>query len=129
MKKMIVLVSGLILSFGAFASEPSKSDLCKGAIGLVMMKDPSIIEAQVQGREVHVAYVRPADGSKFEMKCKFPKDGTVIWAGKIDGKWGRWRDKSNDSIVTYETNGNSTTFYENMAGSVVNEKTFNHSNI
>jgi hypothetical protein len=93
------------------------------------MKDTSIIEAKVQGSEVHVAYVRPADGTKFEMKCKFPKDGTVIWASKIDGKWGRWRDKGDDSIVTYETKGNSTTFYENMAGSVVNEKTLNHSEI
>ncbi|OZB16711.1 MAG: hypothetical protein B7X58_05020 [Marinobacter sp. 34-60-7] len=105
------------------ASEPSNGGLCRGAISLVMLKDHSIIEAQDHGSEVHVSYTRPADGSKFELKCKFPKESTVIWAGKIDGKWGRWRDKSDDSVVTYKVSGGSITFYENMAGRVINQKT------
>ena len=116
----------VLMSAQAFAGSPSDVGLCKGAIATIMYKDPSIMKGKMHGNEARIGYTRKADGSKFEMKCKFPKKGLVIWAGKIDGQWGRWRTHTADSIVTYEVANDSTTFYENMASKVVGEKTFSN---
>lgn len=124
MRKTILFMIGVGMLSSVAVAEPTTVGLCKGAVATMMYKDPSIIEGSMQGEEAFVSYTRPADGSRWEMKCKFPKPGVVIWAGKIDGKWGRWRDKTADSIVTYTINGNSTVFKENMGGAVIGSKTF-----
>lgn len=124
MKKTAALLIGVALFSSAAVAEPSKVGLCKGSIATMMYKDPAIISGDMRGNEAYVHYTRPADGSRWDMKCKFPKPGLVIWAGKIDGEWGRWREKTADSIVTYTVDGNSTTFKENMGGNVIGSKTF-----
>jgi hypothetical protein len=123
-RKTIALLVGMGVISPVAMAEPSKVGLCKGAIATIMYKDPAIIEGRMNGDEAFVHYTRPADGSRWDMKCKFPKPGLVIWAGKIDGQWGRWRDKTADSIVTYTINGNSAAFKENMGGAVIGSKTF-----
>lgn len=124
MKKIIPLLVAAGMFSPVAIAEPSKVGLCKGAVATMMYKDPAIIEGRTNGNEAFVHYTRPADGSRWDMKCKFPKPGLVIWAGKIDGEWGRWRNKTADSIVTYTVSGNSTTFKENMGGAVIGSKTF-----
>jgi hypothetical protein len=117
---------GIMMSTQAIADSPGDVGLCKGAIATIMYKDPSIMNGTMHGNEARIGYTRKADGSKFEMKCKFPKKGLIIWAGKIDGQWGRWRDHTADSIVTYDVGSDSTTFYENMASKIVGKKTFSN---
>lgn len=124
MKKTIALLVATGMLSPLAMAEPSKVGLCKGAIATMMYKNPAIIEGSMSGNEAFVHYTRPADGTRWDMKCKFPKPGLVIWAGKIDGEWGRWRNKTSDSIVTYTDNGDSTTFKENMGGTVIGSKTF-----
>ncbi|QSP94013.1 hypothetical protein LPB19_12525 [Marinobacter salinisoli] len=121
MKRITAVALGVAISCSAFAGTPSKPGLCKGAIATMMYKDPDIMTGTMKGEEAFVSYTR-SDGERFEMKCKFPKDGLIIWAGKIDGSWGRWRDKTSDSIVTYTVAADKTTFKENMGNKVVGSK-------
>lgn len=129
MRKTIALLIGIGMLSSAAIAEPSKVGLCKGAIATVMYKKPEIITGEMKGDEAFIHYTRAADGKRWDMKCKFPKPGLVIWAGKDNGKWGRWRDKTGDSIVTYTVSGNSTTFKENMGGAEIGSKTFTESEL
>lgn len=81
---------------GSFA----ESEVCKAAIGFIMMKDYSIIESQNSADNIKVFYRRPSDGEYFEYKCKL--DGRrVHW-----GNWeGRWRTHEMDSKIFFEVSG------------------------
>jgi len=123
------LIAAAVLSLSAspFAmAEVTDLGLCKGAIAIVMNKNPSIIKGTMRGDEAYIHYVRPVDGSRWDFKCKYPDANTVVWAGKLKdtGKWGRWRDTKWDSIVRHSSTANAVTFKEVMNGSNINSKTF-----
>jgi len=128
------VIAAAILSFTVSpfaAAEVTDLGLCKGAISVVMNKDPSIIQGKMRGDEAYIHYVRPADGSRWDFKCKYPDSNTVVWAGKLKdtGQWGRWRDTKWDSIVKHSSNGNEITFNEVMNGSKMNSKTFSEKDL
>lgn len=94
----------------------SAEEICKAAIGGIMGRDVKTISAKKVKDEIVVDYTRPSDGQKFRYKCVLPGD-RVIWAGWIDGKWGRWRDRPNDDQLSYKEEGSVLVISESYPGS------------
>jgi len=82
-----------------------------------MGRDVKVMKSTQKGEETFVNYIRAADGKRFDYKCTFPPSSDrVIWAAKIEGKWGRWRDTPDDEQVTYEIIGNTLSVTASMTG-------------
>jgi len=126
MKKAIAAALTFLVLPAYAVAEPTNVELCKGAIAVSMMKDPSIIEGQSYEGTPYVSYIRPADGSKWEFKCKFPEKGLIVWAGKdsATGNWGRWRDRRLDSRIFYSLSSDSVEFREKMGSTVMGSEAF-----
>ena len=74
--------------------------ICRAGISTIFGRPVSSISAVKNGPMIELSYIRAADGSKFKYRCRL-SDNEIIWAGLIDGKWGRWRDHAADAKVTY----------------------------
>lgn len=64
--------------------------LCKGAIGLVMGRDPSTMSVTQDGAIWIVSYVRPSDNSTWKQQCQV-SGPRLLWGSHL----GRWRNEDN----------------------------------
>ncbi len=94
--------------------------VCRAAIGSVMGRDPAIIRASVDSDGlVRVEYIRPDDRKLFAYKCRL--EGTrVVW-GNADG---RWRNDSQDSVITFALLGSAVSIIEKWPDGSSTENTF-----
>ena len=118
MKLSVIFVVGLLCSSLSFLSgcdaqtsapkpsgTTSKTDntilsddkICIAGIAKIFSKDPSIINIDSINKEaVYLSYIRPADQKEWKYKCKV-SGNRIIWGADT----GRWRDSSEDSVVSY----------------------------
>lgn len=82
----------------------SDAQVCKATIAKVMGRSVSSMSDSAVGGETFVSYVRADDQKKFDYKCKI-SGAVTVWATKIDGKWGRWRDLPEDGVVKFKEQG------------------------
>lgn len=108
---------------GAILEASDKLKICKAAISTLMSQPVSIIGGAARYEFSDVSYIRKVDGQKFEYSCDV-KDGKVVWAAKIDGRWGRWRNSEEDSVINYAIIGDRLKISEKFGGEVVLEKEY-----
>ncbi|WP_220269781.1 zinc ribbon domain-containing protein [Marinobacter nauticus] len=99
----------------ATALNVSHSQICKAAIAAIFSQPPGIIRVETQNSPYHLTYERPADKSRWTYRCKVAGN-QVVWAGLIDGKWGRWRNGEHDAEITYEVTGSTLHISETYPG-------------
>lgn len=85
-----------------------------------MGRDPSSMTvSNIEGPIIGVSYIRKNDGTKWSYKCKI--DGNKIVWGNSDG---RWRESSEDSVITYKLTGNSIVVSETYSDGSKNTKNY-----
>jgi hypothetical protein len=99
------VVGFLILSeFESSTPAASKSVspelVCKAAISLIFRRPVNSITAVKNGSVIELKYIREVDSNEWRSRCKL-EGNEVIWAGLIDGNWGRWRVHPLDAKITY----------------------------
>lgn len=68
-----------------------------------MGRDPTTMAvSNLEGPIIGISYIRKNDGTKWSYKCKV-NGNKIVW-GNSDG---RWRESSEDSVITYKLMGNS----------------------
>jgi hypothetical protein len=100
------------------------ASVCKASISLIFGQPVSSISTVKNGPVIELSYTRSADNSDWKYRCKLRGD-EVIWAGFIDGDWGRWRDHAMDARVTYRVKSDKLTVSEKYPSSEASTKTFN----
>jgi len=93
--------------------------ICKAAISTVMLRPASDITATERfANDVYVSYIRANDSSFWEYNCKL--DGNnILWRGKEDGAWLKWRGG-----VSYSLKGHTLTIRETIDGEELGVETF-----
>lgn len=97
--------------------------ICKAAVAMMFGQSPNIIRIQNSGSPFVLSYVRPKDGSSFKYRCKI-RGNEIIWAGFIDGKWGRWRNGQYDPEVTYKVSKSKIVISEQYPGDKANTESY-----
>jgi hypothetical protein len=91
------LVNGSDIAATAEATTPYAVQACKAAVAALNGRDP----ATMKGRKladglVHVSYVRPDDGKRWQSRCRIDDANHLTWAqfdAFGDGQQGRWRSE------------------------------------
>jgi len=84
----------------AASTSVSPELVCKAAISLIFRRPVNSITAVKNGSVIELKYIREVDSSEWRSRCKL-EGNEVIWAGLIDGNWGRWRVHPLDAKITY----------------------------
>lgn len=92
--------------------------LCKGAIGLVMGRDPRTMAVVQEGSVWIVSYLRAADNTTWAQQCKVT-GSTLLWGSHR----GRWRTEDNLSFTIDSARGIAR-FVEKHSDGSRTEKTF-----
>lgn len=106
----------------------STGQICKAAISLIFDQSPDSISVTGMGSIVELSYTRSVDNSYWKYRCKV-ESNEVIWAGFVDGRWGRWRDGVYDAAITYRVSTNKVMVSERYPGAKASTKTFNLSEL
>jgi len=102
--------------------------VCKAAIATMFRKSPSTINVENSSSPYVLSYVRKPDNSTWKYRCKV-QGNEIIWAGWINGSWGRWRDDQNDAEVTYKVDGDQIQISEQYPGSSASTKSYDISSL
>ena len=95
-----LVISSLLASAPAAATGPAfeTKAICRTAIGVVMDRDPKLLQAtDAPDGVVVLTYARPFDNFVFTYRCKLEGD-RVVWADEP----GRWREEAKDARVSFE---------------------------
>ncbi|WP_018403228.1 hypothetical protein [Marinobacter gelidimuriae] len=110
------------------AGKISDGQICKAAVATMFFQSPSIISVDKASEPFELSYVRSVDNSTWRYRCKV--DGNeIIWAGWVDGKWGRWRNGQYDAEITYTKNGTKIQISEQYPGSEASLKSYDASSL
>jgi hypothetical protein len=76
-----------------------KVSLCKAYIADQFAKPLNIMQLQRVDNKglVYISYTRVSDNTKWDYVCEI-NDSSILWAGWVDGNWGRWRHEDQVSI-------------------------------
>lgn len=76
---------------------PYPVEACKAAIAAINGREPSTMKgSKIDGGLIHVSYVRPDDGKRWQSRCRIDDANHLTWAAFDafgDGQQGRWRDE------------------------------------
>lgn len=76
---------------------------CKVSLALMNSRDPeSFTGLKIDEVTVHVAWVRPDDGKRWQARCEVIDDTHIRWAAFDafgDGTQGRWRDEDRIQVT------------------------------
>jgi hypothetical protein len=97
--------------------------VCRASISLIFGQPVDSISTVKNDPIVELEYTRAVDNSDWKYRCKLASD-EVIWAGFIDGEWGRWRDHAMDAEVTYQVRSDKLLITEKYPSSKSSNKTF-----
>ncbi|MEZ8188224.1 hypothetical protein ACED29_20660 [Shewanella sp. 5S214] len=99
-----VVVILIYLSTGSSQSnkhwtELEKVSLCKAYIADQFGKPLDIMKLQRVGNQglIYISYTRPQDNTEWDYVCQVDSS-SMVWAGWVDGTWGRWRQEDKVSI-------------------------------
>ena len=109
-------------------SSIGKENICKAAISLIFGQPVKSISVKKQGRLVELTYTRTADDSYWKYRCKV-ENNEIIWAGFLEGQWGRWRDGEYDAEITYEVKNDKLMISEKYPGATPTVGTYNVANL
>lgn len=77
------------------ATTPYAVQACKAAIAALNGRDPATMKGKKLADDlVHVSYVRPDDGKRWQSRCQITDANHLMWAqfdAFDDGQQGRWR--------------------------------------
>lgn len=102
--------------------------ICKAAISLIFGQPADSISVSGTERTVELSYERSVDNSNWRYRCKV-EGNQIIWAGFVDGQWGRWRDGSYDAKITYRARTDKLMVSERYPDSKASTQTFNLSEL
>ncbi|QSP94014.1 hypothetical protein LPB19_12530 [Marinobacter salinisoli] len=101
-----------------FPASPSKDleqKICKASIATAFTKSPDSISTEFKSGIVELSYRRESDNSLWRYRCNVEHE-VVVWAGFIDGDWGRWRNARGDAKITYSIVGSEIEISEQYPG-------------
>jgi hypothetical protein len=102
--------------------------VCKAAISLIFGRPVNSIAAVKNGSVVELKYIREVDSSEWRTRCKL-EGNEVIWAGFINGNWGRWRVHPSDAKITYRVSADQLMVSEQYPSAKASTKTFDLNSI
>jgi len=129
----------LTIGMSTVRAEEAKQDIpfpkiAKAVIAKVMGRDPVPMKVKEHKDPgvYHVSYVRENDKTKWACLVKF-EGNVVIWATagspSAPNVIGRWRDHSNDGVLTYEIKGDNVKITEKYGDGSQDEITFSLSTL
>lgn len=102
-------------------STGDKIKVCKAAISHMMGRSTQSMSSSSKSELVYVDYIRPDDKQKFEYACDI-KGQDIVWATKIDGRWGRWRNHPDDPKFSYKLIADELIIFEDAGRDIVEKK-------
>jgi len=107
------------------ATTPYPVEACKAAIATIMGRNPSTMKGRkIEGGLIHVSYIRPDDGKRWQARCRINDANHLSWAqfdAFGDGQQGRWRDEDN---IEFEVKGKSIHVRNSEGGELISEETY-----
>lgn len=102
------------------STEPfSISQICKAGIGMMMGRDPAVMDSRVAGGIVFLSYIREDDGTEWKYKCRL--EGNRIMWGADDG---RWRDNPADEALFFKVSEGRLEVEERYGDGSSSQETF-----
>lgn len=107
------------------STTPYPVEACRAAIATIMGRNPATIKGRkIEGGLIHVSYIRPDDGKRWQARCRIDDANHLTWAAFDafgDGQQGRWRD---EDAVEFTVKGKAMHVAVSTGGELVSEDTF-----
>lgn len=107
------------------ASTPYAVEACKAAIAALNGRDPATMKGKKLADDlVHVSYIRPDDGKRWQSRCRIDDANHLTWAqfdAFGDGQQGRWRT---EDTVEFSVEGKSLHVKVSTEGELISDETY-----
>lgn len=116
LRTTVAVASFMISLYVQAETDFSPADVCKAAIATEMGRELKIIKRLKSGDMPEVGYTRH-DGDKFRYRCKVEGD-RVTWQAYFPDRsaWGRWRNSSDDAVLTFQADANKLSISSSQTG-------------
>ncbi|GAA0659468.1 hypothetical protein GCM10009102_04900 [Sphingomonas insulae] len=107
------------------ATTPYAVEACKAAIAALNGRDPATMKGKKLADDlVHVSYIRPDDGKRWQSRCRIDDANHLTWAqfdAFGDGQQGRWRT---EDTVEFSVEGKSLHVKVSTEGELMSDETY-----
>lgn len=107
------------------ATTPYAVEACKAAIAAINGRDPATMKGKKLADDlVHVSYIRPDDGKRWQSRCRIDDANHLTWAqfdAFGDGQQGRWRT---EDTVEFSVEGKSLHVKVSTEGELMSDETY-----
>lgn len=107
------------------ATTPYAIEACKAAIAALNGRDPATMKGKKLADDlVHVSYIRPDDGKRWQSRCRIDDANHLTWAqfdAFGDGQQGRWRT---EDTVEFSIEGKSLHVKVSTEGELMSDETY-----
>jgi hypothetical protein len=107
------------------ATTPYAVEACKAAIAALNGRDPVTMKGKKLADDlVHVSYIRPDDGKRWQSRCRIDDANHLTWAqfdAFGDGQQGRWRT---EDTVEFSVEGKSLHVKVSTEGELMSDETY-----
>ncbi|GAA0456635.1 MULTISPECIES: hypothetical protein [Sphingomonas] len=107
------------------ATTPYAIEACKAAVAALNGRDPATMKGKKLTDDlVHVSYIRPDDGKRWQSRCRIDDANHLTWAqfdAFGDGQQGRWRT---EDTVGFSVEGKNLHVKVSTEGELMSDETY-----